>query len=210
MGPVVIKWFGWRHPIHFYLSPLFPGRAWISWEMATALEKATTRTPRPLFVYSRRQKGFIHENFFITAGIHPHRKLRALLKSDAPAELMETAVTDLALSIARMHEGGIQHRDLTSGNFLVDDAGLVYLVDLNRARRLGHVSRRQRLTDLARISFAARDQKLHYQLARRFFQAYGAETDPVFNWEGGYWKYRKRRLRRRRLKKRLQRCAGRK
>ena len=207
-GPVVVKWFGWRHPLHFYLSPFLAGRAWTSWETAQALEQLAVRTPRPLFVYARRQRGFIRENFYVTTGIHPHVTLRAFLLSDASTELMEQAVADLALGIARMHTGGILHRDLTTGNFLVDATGRVYLVDLNRARRLARLSRRRRLSDLARISFNARDRELKSRLAHRFFQVYGHETDPAVDWEGGYWKYRRRRLARRRWKKRLRRLIG--
>ncbi|MFB0516524.1 MAG: lipopolysaccharide kinase InaA family protein [Candidatus Neomarinimicrobiota bacterium] len=209
-GPVVIKWFGWRHKLHFYLSPLRPGRAWNSWQMARALEEAAARTPQPLFVYLRRCRGFIHENFYVTAAIHPHQKLRDFLQSNAPPQLMEQAVADLALSIARMHEGGIRHRDLTTGNCLVDDAGLVHLVDLNRARKRARPSRHQRLSDLARINFNARDQALTCRLAHRFFQVYSTETDPTIDWEGRYQKYRHRLLQRRGWKKRLRRLRNRK
>ncbi|UCD38322.1 MAG: phosphotransferase [Fidelibacterota bacterium] len=209
-GPVVLKWFGWRHPIHFYLSPLRTSRAWRSWKTATTLENAGARTPHPLFIFSRRHRGFIRENYFITIAIHPHQKLRTFLKTDTPADVMASAVGDLAVSIARMHEGGIIHRDLTSGNFLVDEGGRVYLVDLNRAQPIKHISTRQRLTDLARISFTSRDQDLTTLLARKFFQVYSVETDQTIDWERRYWTYRHRRLRRRRWKQRLRQLFHRK
>ncbi len=106
-GPVVIKWFGWRNRLHRALSPFARGRAWRSWEVAQALREAEVRTPGPLYVFARRRRGVIRDNFFVAAAIHPHQTLRDLLKSDAPQELMEQAVSDLAKSIARMHGAGI-------------------------------------------------------------------------------------------------------
>jgi len=202
-GPVVIKWFGWRHPIHFYLSPTFPGRAWTSWEVARVLDKVAARTPRPIYVYTRRRRGFILENFFITECINPHQTLRAFLKSDASSQMMEKAVKDLALSIARMHRGGIQHRDLTTANFLVDESGKVFIVDLNRARLRPHFSHRHRLTDLARLAFDARDPELEIHLIHQFFQIYDAETGAAVDWKQEYRDYRRRLLIMRGRKKRL-------
>jgi tRNA A-37 threonylcarbamoyl transferase component Bud32 len=208
-GPVVVKWFGWRHQIHAVLSPFRASRAWRSWKTAKALEQAGASTPSPLFVHTRRCLGFVRENYLITSAIHPHHRLRVLLKSDAPVEILERVVSALALIIARMHHSGILHRDLTSGNFLVDEAGQVYITDLNRARHLGRITISQRLKDLARISFAAKDAALPSRLAKIFFRIYGAETSEEVNWEEEYWNYRQRRLKKRRLKLRLKRLLAR-
>ena len=205
---VVIKWFGWRSPIHYYLSPTFPGRAMTSWTIAQALLQVSARTPRPLFVYTRRHRGFIRENFFITANIVPHKTLRSFLTSDAADTLKEAAVTDLALSIARMHGGGIFHRDLTTANFLVTANSEVYIVDLNRAHQLGRLSHRQRLFDLARLNFEATGPDREARLRRQFFQVYGRETAVTGDWETGYRRYRERLIGRRKWKARLRRLTG--
>ena len=207
-GPVVIKWFGWRSRLNRALSPFTLGRAWTSWEVAHALRNADVRTPEPLYVFARRRRGVIHDNFFVTAAIHPHTTLRALLKSDTPQALMEQAVSDLAHSIARMHGVGIFHRDLTTGNFLVDGDGLVHIVDLNRARRRPRLSPRRRLVDLARLSFTARDSDISRRLRHTFFQVYATGVDARMDWEGGYARYRRRRLARRRWKLGLRRLLG--
>lgn len=122
---------------------------------------------------------------------------------------MEKAISELALSIARMHNGGIFHRDLTSGNFLVDEEGQVYIIDLNRARHVAGMTASQRLKDLARISFTAKDDAQTAQLAGTFFQVYGTETSQEVEWEKGYWEYRQRRLKKRRQKLRLKRFVNR-
>ena len=205
---VVIKWFGWRSPIHYYLSPTLHGRAMTSWTIARALEQVSVRTPEPLFVYSRRRRGFIQENFLITANITPHQILRSFLKSEAFDTLKEAAVTDLALSIARMHSGGIFHRDLTTANFLVTENSEVYIVDLNRARRWQRLAPRTRLLDLARLNFEASDPYLEARLTHRFFEVYGRETAPVSDWETGYHRYREKLLGRRRRKARLRSLAN--
>jgi tRNA A-37 threonylcarbamoyl transferase component Bud32 len=208
-GPVVVKWFGWRHRMHVVLSPFRASRAWRSWKTAKALEQVGAFTPSPLFVYTRRCLGFVRENYLITAAIHPHQRLRVLLKSDAPVEFMEGVVSELALFIARMHNGGVLHRDLTSGNFLVDEVGQVYLTDLNRARHKDRITISQRLKDLARISFSAKNATLTSRLVQTFFRIYGTETSEEVNWEEEYWNYRQRRLKKRRQKLRLKRFLAR-
>ena len=210
MGPVVIKWFGWRSPIRFYLSPALPSRAWTSWEVAQALNKVAARTPRPIYVYTRRRHGFIIENYLISASINPHQTLRVFLKSDASRLMMEKAVKDLALSIARMHKAGIQHRDFTTANFLVNEQGEVYIVDLNRARLRRRLSNRRRLADLARLNFNARNPELGAHLSHLFFKVYRAETGVTIDWEKGYRIFRHRWQRLKGWKKRLRRPFRRK
>jgi tRNA A-37 threonylcarbamoyl transferase component Bud32 len=208
-GSVVIKWFGWRHRVHALFSPFRKSRAWRTWNTAQELERMGVSTPAPRFAYTRRCMGFVRENFFISSAIHPHQRLRTLLRSETSMELIEKAVSNLAISIARMHDGGIIHRDLTSGNFLVDEEGRVYLTDLNRAHLLDYLSVHQRLRDLARISFTMSDDAKTIQLAKTFFHVYGVETSEEADWEKGYWNYRRHRLKKRRLKLRLKRLLRR-
>lgn len=207
-GPIVIKWFGWRHPIHYLFSPTFASRADASWTMAHALMGARARTPEPLYVFSRRQGGFIRENFFITRAVYPHTRLRPLLLSDAPEALFNTAIKDLARSIARMHEKAILHRDLTTANFLVNEAGEVFIVDLNRGRQMKKLTLYQRLTDLAKLTFRAADTGVTDRLSHIFFQVYEDEYKTGLDLVSLYRDYRRKFLGRRRLKRRLRRLTG--
>ncbi|MEE9167843.1 MAG: lipopolysaccharide kinase InaA family protein [Candidatus Neomarinimicrobiota bacterium] len=206
-GPIVIKWFGWRHSVHYYLSPTFPSRAYASWSVAHALKRAGARTPEPLYVYTRRHMGFIKENFSVTEAIYPHTRLRPLLLSNASETLFSTAIEDLARSLAKMHRRGILHRDLTTANFLVNDAGKVFIIDLNRARQLSELSTHHRLTDLAKLTFKTAETNLTEELTRLFFDTYTAESKTLPNLIRPYRNYRERLLRRRRLKKKLRQLS---
>lgn len=208
-SPVVVKWFGWRHPIHRLLSPTFPSRAQVSWTTAQALSNAGALTPKPIFVYTKRHKGIIHENIFITEGIHPHKTLRMLLKSDkkfaffSKGSFGQTAITNLAISIARMHNAGIFHRDLTTGNFLVNNSGEVFIVDLNRAKIFHKLSPHHRLSDLAKINIKTNDESVKRLLEEHFFNIYKKETGIEFDWIAGYKEYQNVLLAGRRRKKQL-------
>ncbi len=208
-GPAVVKWFGWRHPGHYLLSPTFPGRAVTSWRIAWALRALGARTPEPLFVYSRRLRGLIQENIFICRAIHPHQTLRSFLESNAPLDQKLAAVTDLAGSIARLHSGSVLHRDLTTANFLVTSNAEVYLVDLNRAQQVDRMSRRQRLQDLARLNFHTGDD-LESRLVEAFFGEYSSTDTAATDWVADYRRARGRLLNRKARKRRLRQLLGRK
>ncbi|MCH8067739.1 MAG: hypothetical protein IID16_00495 [Candidatus Marinimicrobia bacterium] len=202
-SPVVVKWFGWRHPIHRLLSPIFLSRAQVSWTTAQALLNASALTPKPIFVYTKRHKGIIHENIFITEAIHPHKTMRKFLKSDEKFTFFQTAITNLAISIARMHNAGIFHRDLTTGNFLVNNSGEVFIVDLNRAKIFHKLSPHHRLSDLAKINIKTNDESVKRLLEELFFNIYKKETGIEFDWIAGYKEYQNVLLTGRRRKKQL-------
>ncbi len=183
----MLKHFGWRSPIHFYLSPTFHGRAVTSWQIARRLQSLGARTPEPLYVYSRRNKGFIHENFFITSAIDPHQILRNfLLDAGITADNKLAAIADLALSLARMHNGGIIHNDLTTANFLVDEREHVHIIDLNRAKVYRKPSMAMVKADLARLNFASTDDRLSEIVREKFFSVYGEEVGGGRNWVDAY------------------------
>jgi hypothetical protein len=196
----VLKKFGWRNPIHFLLSPTFNSRAQASWNTAQGLISANALTPEPIYVYTVRKFGWIYENIFLTTAIHPHVKFRELnLDNHAKTHILK-ATRSLAQSIANMHNAGIIHNDLTNGNFLVDEAGLVYIVDLNRAHFVKNVSIRKRLRDLAKINFRfIRDYE--EKIRSTFFASYAKHNSFNHDWEKGYIEFRTKRLIKRRMKK---------
>ncbi|MCH7938359.1 MAG: protein kinase [Candidatus Marinimicrobia bacterium] len=206
-GPTVVKWFGWRHPGHYLLSPTFPGRAVTSWRIARAISALGARTPEPLFVYSRRSFGLIQENIYVCRAIHPHQTLRAFLQSDAPRDQKLAAVTDLAGSIARLHAGHILHRDLTTANLLVTATAEVYIIDLNRGQQVDRLSRHRRLQDLARLNFHTGDD-LESQLVAAFFGEYSSGDRAAADWVSDYRQARGRLLNRKAGKRRLRQLLG--
>ncbi|MFH1852990.1 MAG: lipopolysaccharide kinase InaA family protein [Candidatus Neomarinimicrobiota bacterium] len=204
LGPIVVKLFGWRSRIHYFLSPLMPSRAALSWRTARALRQAGSRTPAPIAVLTDRCLGLIQTNLFVCAAIRPHVTLRKFLKSGPEESAVLTVFADLALSLARMHNAGILHRDLTTGNFLVDSVGQVHIVDLNRARVLRRLTVRQRLNDLAKLNFGHRYNE-NQVLVTGFFTVYGNESAVAGDWEAGYRRARRKLQRYRRGKAALKR-----
>ena len=203
--PVVVKSFGWRQRYGFWISPMRPARAITSWTIAQTLIRLKARTPEPLYVFTRRRWGFIHENIYICEAIKPHKTLRAFLKSDVSGKEKGQAIADVARSLANMHRGGVLHRDLTTANFLVAEDRRVYLVDLNRSKMHPELTRKQRLRDLARMQFATGDKEINLALRRIFFREYAGEYEDAEDWNRAYTRARRWRLMRKRLREKLRR-----
>ena len=58
--------------------------------------------------------------------------------------------------VCRMHDAGIIHRDLSSGNILLTqqgDSATPYLIDIGRAKLKQKLSNRERLIDVMRIVY---------------------------------------------------------
>lgn len=188
---VVVKLFGWRSLAHYYLLPFIQSRAQVSWAIAQLLLKAGTRTPGPLFVYTKRKWGFIQSNVYITDFIPASETLRSYLKSEYPLTEAQQILDDLAVNIARMHGHGIFHSDLTTGNILIDEDHKTYLIDLNRAK-IRKPTHHRRLKDLAKIYFGQFDNPNTIELRKTFFMTYKKESGIHLAWEGGYVNYRTR------------------
>ncbi len=201
-GSQVIKLFDWRHRIHYFLSIGMASRAQQSWNVAEAILKAGARTPKPVFVHTVRRWGLVKKNLYITTGIEPHKTLRKFLKSNPDQKTATAVVKDFALGIARIHNQGITHNDLTPGNILVDEKLQTYLVDLNRAKLKKKISVRHRLRDMAKVNLGNKTNT-NKELYPIFFEAYCQESDVAFNWQSGYEKYRANILRYRRRKRSL-------
>ena len=204
-GPLVIKLFGWRNPLHFLLSPAVPSRAELSWRTANRLIEAGVRTPEPLFVYTRRKHGFIYANLYISRSLEQHRSLRQFLNSKPDLAQAETVIIDLAKNLANMHAGGIFHRDLTPGNILIDIQQKTYLVDLNRTIVRSKLTVSQRLRDLAKLNFKYCQPQLEQPLMEAFFKVYGRETNQAADWVRCYREKRQQLLNYRRRKAALKR-----
>ena len=202
IGKIVLKCFGWRSFFHFLISPFMYSRARMSWETAIILDKISI-TPKPLFVHTKKRFGFKYENFFITKAIEPHKKLRHFFVEEINLDRFRNVLRNAAVSIAKMHDIGIYHKDLTTGNFLVDDDLNIFLVDLNRARNVGKLSVKQRLKDLSKIFFKNTDIFSQEESIYYFFKFYADESDIKIDWVAGYRKYRRKLVRYRRLSKKI-------
>ena len=95
-----------------------------------------------------------------------------------PPALKNRIIRALAVTIARMHASGLNHRDCYICHFLLDPASLqekrvkLHVIDLHRAQLRPHIRRRYRVKDLAGIFFSAMDLGLTRRDALRFIAAY--------------------------------------
>ena len=104
--------------------------------------------------------------------------LNAWKTNPPPAELKNRLIRALAVTCARMHGSGLNHRDCYICHFLLDPASLqekrirLHVIDLHRAQLRSRIRRRYRVKDLAGIFFSAMDLGLSRRDALRFIAAY--------------------------------------
>jgi serine/threonine protein kinase len=130
------------------------GKAVRAFDNAARLLALGIGTPRPLAAVEVRRGGALLASFFCCAFLPTFREARSLKSLGGPdrAALFER----LGEFIGRLHESGVLHRDLTSGNVLLipnpdEPAGVTFqLVDLNRVR-FGRVGLGTGLANLAQL-----------------------------------------------------------
>jgi len=154
---MVVKRFGWRGSQHYLASPFKRSRALKAYWTACHLLTYGLHTPLPLGVCEERRWGFVQYNVYATAAVADVVTLQqyCALLPDGPSGL-EEVMRLVAAYTRRMHDSGLWHRDLVSSNLLLTGPPghrQVYLVDLNRARRLPYVPAVLRAMDLARLGW---------------------------------------------------------
>lgn len=154
---VTVKHFGWRGKQHYMLSPIKGSKALKSYRIACYLLTLGLSTPMPLGACVARRWGFIQSHLYVTEDIECYVTLREYCTTlpDGP-EGMREVMELVAAYTRRMHDGGLWHRDLFLANFLMTGmAGKrqLYLIDLNRTRRLPYMPALLRALDLARMEW---------------------------------------------------------
>ncbi|MBO7546632.1 MAG: glycosyltransferase [Paludibacteraceae bacterium] len=123
---LVIKQFAKPGPLKALIYGLFvKSKARRSYEYAGRLLSLGIATPEPVAYKEVRVCGLLRESYYVSR------------KSSCPHTLQEptlpmSATESIGRFIAKMHEVGILHRDLSPGNILFDDNGHVEVIDLNR------------------------------------------------------------------------------
>jgi tRNA A-37 threonylcarbamoyl transferase component Bud32 len=163
----------------------------MSWETAVILDTVGI-TPKPLFVHTKKKLGFKYENFLITEAIEKHKKFHKFLKEEKNINRIKSVIKNLAIVIAKMHKLGIYHRDLTTGNLLVDNKLKIFIVDLNRAQNVGKLSIYKRLKDVSKIHFKDTEIFSQNNSINHFFNYYTEESGIKYDWAKEYWKNRKK------------------
>jgi hypothetical protein len=131
-----------------------------SWRVAHALLDAGLLTPepvllieptdgdRPSFYVCRHLAGLLEARYLLRAA-NAGREREEFPEIDLPAVL-----TGMGKMARRLHDAGFWHRDLTSGNVLIEtreEGYRFYLLDLNRTRAGRVPSFSERMRDLSRM-----------------------------------------------------------
>ncbi|MCX6564942.1 MAG: hypothetical protein NTW38_00710 [Candidatus Aminicenantes bacterium] len=141
----VVKIFGARG-FHRWKTLVFPSKGLRAWAGAVALEGKGFETASPIAAFERR-RGIASESVFVAERVRGGREIRELFR-ESPEPALRRLIVDLAPLLARLHQAGLVHRDLSDGNVLVLDEkpadsgvspsfpGFHFLfLDTNRVRR---------------------------------------------------------------------------
>lgn len=151
---------------------VFPSKGRKEWFVAYQTEKRHLHSPRPLGWMERIHRGLVGESYYLAEAVGSGTPL-----IEKPGLLSEERIfTELVKIVRRMHDSGLDHRDLHAGNFLWDGESL-YLTDLHRARFLTSLSVGRRLGNLSHLFHSLRSAWGERERSR-FLEGYFAE-DPT-------------------------------
>lgn len=151
-GGVVVKRFNLRKPENLLKDLFRPSRALRAFRKAYHLETLGLPTPRPLAAAERRVLRCLLASYLVTEEVPGARDLGGYLRSVPRVE--RAVVRQLAELAARLHAEGFSHRDLKETNLLLDQAGRLYLIDLDGLTFLSRVPEERAAADLARLARA--------------------------------------------------------
>jgi serine/threonine-protein kinase RIO1 len=118
---------------------------------ALALERAGIATPRVLAAGIVRSFHVPKTGYLLVEEIFPAMTLAKL--AQRPGPIPAALIRRVAGMIARMHQEGFIHGDLTINNVLLDEQNQPWFIDLERGRRRwGPVSWRQAVEDFHRFA----------------------------------------------------------
>ncbi len=107
-----------------------------AYEYAMILKKKGFGTPEPIAYLELKENGLLSGSYFVSKQISDFRMMREFADGSAITG-REDIIEALGVYVARLHEEGILHLDLSVGNILFkkDEKGIhFWLVDLNRMR----------------------------------------------------------------------------
>lgn len=152
----VVKHFGWWGVRHFLTSPLKKSKAVRSFQAACHLLEHGLQTPVPLGVVELRKQGFVLDSYYISQAVENAINFSKYIKKMPDGESAAKEVVELLADyVLRMHDSGMWHRDLNTTNILLKGAPgewNLYLIDLNRVKRLGYMPFFLRALELSRLN----------------------------------------------------------
>lgn len=156
------------------------------YEAINALTQLGIKT-MTLAAYGQRGKNVAElESFVITESLEPSISLEDFcvdwVTEKPPLQLKRALINSVAAITRRLHQNGINHRDLYICHFLLKEADLVkqlnpaelplYLIDLHRVQMRSKTPQRWLAKDLAALYFSAMDIGLTSRDLYRFIRAY--------------------------------------
>jgi tRNA A-37 threonylcarbamoyl transferase component Bud32 len=151
---VAVKRFPVRSPGKRLVYRLRATKAVRAFDHALRLDALGVGTPRPLAAVEVRRGGWPVASYFCSEYLPEFREARELRLPGAPDRSLLLGL--LGEFVGRLHELGVIHRDLTSGNVLMVPDGTrpggvcFRLVDINRMR-FGRVGLRAGLANLVQL-----------------------------------------------------------
>jgi len=149
---IVVKEFRLRG-IDALKSAVLPSKAAKAWRGAGFLRDAGFETAAPIAFLEKREGGFVERGYFVTERVRDGGEIRALLRG-LPDDLLRPLLAALAKTLARLHDKGILHRDLSDGNILVKETAGAFrfiFLDTNRVRRRRRLGAAARAKNLIRL-----------------------------------------------------------
>lgn len=130
------------------------------------------------------------ESFVITESLEPSISLEDYCadwqREKPPFKLKQALINEVAMMSKRMHEQGINHRDLYICHFLMKEGALdqlakgiginLHLIDLHRVQIRKAIPLRWQVKDLAALYFSSMDIGLTKRDLYRFIRRYSNET----------------------------------
>jgi len=147
------------------------------WNNAVNMLRLGISTPQPVAYFERHNNSGIEQSYYVTEFLEGAFSARDVFTSINNGETDFKGIShDLLLKViaeftCEMHNRGVLHRDLSSGNLLLvqEEEGIKpYLIDIGRARVKNHINRRKRLIDVMRICYklpwSGREQMMAYYI----------------------------------------------
>ena len=153
-GPCTLKRYNLKSTLHTAIHLPLRSRARWSWLNGRRLVKAGLLTPMPLACIEERHTGLLHLRSYLLTQFVPGRSLLELVQS---GEAKGERLADYARQFTRIWQtlGQLRagHGDMKASNFIVDQQGKLWLIDLDglRIHHSAVLLRRERRNDLARF-----------------------------------------------------------
>ena len=173
----------WKERLKYLL---LPSRAMQEWDVSLAFRNKGVQIPAPVGVMEKKRWGFLEESLYISEAIDGAQSLMDFFKErfgerDSEGDEGKRRIVRLLGDTVRsIHETGLFHTDLHTGNFLITRSAeeTLYLIDLHAARMRKGLTRRHRLWNIAQL-FYSLNSFLDQEDKTIFLEAYGGEEmDP--------------------------------